>query len=447
MLDIKFIRTFPEKVKENIKKRRTKNVDVNEILELDTIRLDTLKKVEDHRALRNAISEKISKCEKTEKEKLLKEAGSLKEELKKFEDDLKIVEGKINEKLLFVPNMLAEDVPDGMNDDGHKELYVWIPGVGYLPKEKLGYGTSSAKYMPKLSFMPKDHLELGKIHDMIDVEQSAVVSGSRFCYLKNDAVLLMDAMTQLLKKKLQSEGFVPMMTPLLVKERVLLGTSHFPEGRDQVYEIKSDYVEDNANLFLVGSSEPPLFAYHMDKVLEKSKLPYKMYALTSCFRSEVGSWGKDVKGIKRVHQFEKLEIDVVCAPEESNNIMEYMRGINEWFFQTLGLPYRIIYKCSGDCGYSASHKQYDSEIWLPSQGEFIELGSNTNTTNFQARRMNIKYREGNELRYVHTVNNTGCPVGRTLIAIMDNYQMEDGSILIPEALQGFMEKKFIGKKY
>lgn len=443
MLDIKFIRAFPEKVKENIKLRRTKNADIDEIVRMDETRLDLLRQVETKRALRNSLTEAIKKADPDQKENFVKEATVLKSELKKLEDDLKIIEGALEEKMAYVPNMLAEDAPHGVGDDGHKELAVWLPGEGYLEKEKLGKGFNSTKHMPKPDFKGKDHVELGKKLGIIDVEQSAQVSGSRFCYLKGDAVLLQDAITHLLKKKLIAEGFVPMVTPLLVRERVLFGTSHFPEGRDQVYKIDTELVEDNAQLFLVGSSEPPLFAYHMDKVLEEKTLPYKMYALTSCFRSEVGSWGKDVRGIKRVHQFDKLEIDVVCTPEQSMEVMEYLRGINEWFYQTLELPYRIIYKCSGDCGYNASHKQYDVEVWLPHQGEFIEVASDTNTTDYQARRLNIKFKQGADLRYVHTVNDTGCPVGRVIIGILDNYQQPDGTIRVPAALREFMGKEVI----
>jgi seryl-tRNA synthetase len=168
-----------------------------------------------------------------------------------------------------------------------------------------------------------------------------------------------------------------------------------------------------------------------------------MFALTHCFRSEVGSWGKDVRGIKRVHQFDKLEMDIVCAPQESNNILEYLRGINEWFMQQLELPYRIILKCAGDCGYNATHKQYDLEGWLPAQGEFIELGSNTNATDYQSRRLNIQINTPEGKVFAHTVNDTGIPMGRMLITIMDNYQNADGSVTIPKVLQPYMGKTAI----
>src|SRR3989344_1337532 len=441
MLDIKFIRAFPDKVKYAVRVRKAKT-DVDEILKLDDQRLEMLSHVESHRALRNSLSEQVSKTKVAkERAELIKEALRLKIELKKFENDLKILEGKLNEKLLYLPNIPCSNMPIGDGPDDNVELAVWTPLDGYLPKKKLGKGNSAAKYMPEANFKMKDHIELGKMHDMIDVEQSAITSGSRFCYLKNDAVLLQDALASLLKKKLVSEGFVPMMVPLLVKDRVLVGTSHFPEGRDQVYKIESDNVENRENLYLVGSSEPPLFAYFMDRKVSKMELPYKMFALTSCFRSEVGSWGKDVYGIKRVHQFDKLEMDVVTIPETSDETMEYLREINEWFLQQLQLPYRVLNKCSADAGYLASHKQYDAEVWLPSQREFMEVMTDTNATDFQARRLNIRFKDGGSTRYAHTVNDTGCAMGRMIISILDNYQKEDGTIKVPEALQKLMGKK------
>src|SRR3989344_438806 len=382
MLDIKFIRAFPDKVKYAVRVRKAKT-DVDEILKLDDQRLEMLSHVESHRALRNSLSEQVSKTKVAkERAELIKEALRLKIELKKFENDLKILEGKLNEKLLYLPNIPCSNMPIGDGPDDNVELAVWTHLDGYLPKKKLGKGNSAAKYMPEANFKMKDHIELGKMHDMIDVEQSAITSGSRFCYLKNDAVLLQDALASLLKKKLVSEGFVP-----------------------------------------------------------KMELPYKMFALTSCFRSEVGSWGKDVYGIKRVHQFDKLEMDVVTIPETSDETMEYLREINEWFLQQLQLPYRVLNKCSADAGYLASHKQYDAEVWLPSQREFMEVMTDTNATDFQARRLNIRFKDGGSPRYAHTVNDTGCAMGRMIISILDNYQKEDGTIKVPEALQKLMGKK------
>lgn len=417
MLDIKFIRDNPDVVQKNTDRRRVQ-AEVAHLLELDAQRRKLILETEQLRAFRNQFSKNKPTTDQ------LTKLSNTKIKLAKAADALKAVDLEYQTYLVKFPNILAPDVPDGVGDADHKELAVWIPAKGKVLPRKTGL----------------HHVDLGKLLDVIDIDQSSKVSGSRFAYLKGDLVLMQYALFELLKSKLLAEDFVPMVVPVLVKERVLFGTSHFPEGRDQVYEIKTDFVEDNQQLFLVGSSEPPLFAYWMDKVIDPAKLPAKMFAYTHCFRSEVGSWGKDVRGIKRVHQFDKLEMDVVCAPDQSDKILEYLRGINEWLMRQLKLPYRIILKCAGDCGYNATHKQYDLEGWLPTQNEFIELGSNTNATDYQARRLNIQVNTPQGKVFAHTVNDTGIPMGRMLITIMDNYQNPDGTIAIPQALRPYMGK-------
>ncbi|HEU0168758.1 MAG TPA: aminoacyl--tRNA ligase-related protein, partial [Chloroflexota bacterium] len=227
--------------------------------------------------------------------------------------------------------------------------------------------------------------------------------------------------------------------------RSLYGTSHFPEGRAQVYAIEPTNVEDEAELFLVGSSEPANFSYFMDKTLDEAQLPIKVFAATSCFRSEVGSWGKDVKGIKRVHQFDKIEMNSVCTPGQSDDVYAEFGSMNQWLMQTLELPYRIVDKCTGDAGYLASHRQRDVEVWMPGSSEFMEVMTDTNTTDYQARRMNIRYKpsDGASPRFCHTVNDTGCAMGRMLIAIIENYQQADGSVKVPAALSAAMREPFI----
>jgi seryl-tRNA synthetase len=219
----------------------------------------------------------------------------------------------------------------------------------------------------------------------------------------------------------------------------LFGTSHFPEGRDQVYEIKTDNVEETLPLFLVGSSEPANFSYFMDRTVDLDEMPIKVFASTPCFRSEAGSWGKDVKGIKRVHQFDKIEMNAVCTEEQSAAVFAEFGEINEWLLQQLQLPYRIVDKCTGDAGYLATHRQRDVEVWMSGSREYMEVMTDTNTTDYQARRLNIRYRgEDDNVRFVHTVNDTGCAMGRMLIAIMDNYQQADGSVKVPEVLRAYM---------
>ena len=265
------------------------------------------------------------------------------------------------------------------------------------------------------------------------------MSGSRFAYIRGGLALLQYGLQQLLVGELLRRGYEMMVPPLLVRERTLYGTSHFPEGRDQVYAIKGDNVEEGAELFLVGSSEPSNFSYFMDRTLTEKELPVRLFAYTTCFRSEAGSWGKDVKGIKRMHQFDKIEMNSVCAPDQSEMMYAEFGEINEWLLQQLELPYRMVEKCGGDAGYLASHRQRDGEVWLPGSGEFMEVMTDTNTTDYQARRMNIRYKSGEGgPKFCHTVNDTGCAMGRMIIAIMENYQQADGSIQVPKALSALI---------
>ncbi len=440
MLDIKFIREHQEEVQRNAKNRKV-DIAILEIIKLDDkrktlqIELDKLRQTLNQSSKQKPTPEEITHLRKT---------GN---QITSLEGQLKTVQETLREKLSWVPNMLSPDVPVGKNEDDNLEIKAWTPKDGFVSKDKLGKKDAAKVAMPTLNFAGKDHVDLGKELDIIDIEQSALVSGSRFAYLKNEAVLLEYALFELLKNKLLEEGFMPMVVPLLVHDRTLYGTSHFPGDADQVYKIENKYVEENQSLNLVGSSEPPLFSYFMDKMLPEKALPQKVFAFTSCFRSEVGSWGKDVRGIKRVHQFDKLEMDIVCNPSQSKETMEYLLSINEWLLQELRLPYHVILMCSGDAGYAATYKKYDVEVWLPSQKTFMEVMSDTNATDFQARRLNIRYQtEDGGKEYVHTVNDTGCAMGRMIIAILDNYQKSDGSVQIPEVLQKYIGKKIITVK-
>jgi seryl-tRNA synthetase len=446
MLDIKFIRENPEKIKQNILNRNvdTKKADIDKLLLLDVRKTKLEQEIEKMRALRNDLADRLKDVVQRTPENV-KDGKKLKEGIEVLEKELDEVKDKWQQVMDWIPNILSSDVPLGKSEDNNLEIKAWTPQDGYFKKDKLGLKDFSKKWMPSHNFNGKDHLEIGKLLDIIDIDQSAKTSGSRFAYLKNDLVIMQYALFDLLFKKLiTSFGFHPMIVPQLVKERVLYGTSHFPEGRDQVYKIENTNVEDRQDLYLVGSSEPPLFAYGMDRVFDQKDLPYKMCAYTSCFRSEVGSWGKDVRGLKRVHQFDKLEIDVICTPEQGNAIFEELLEINSWFLQELKLPYHQILKCTGDSGYSASHKQVDTETWLPTTQEFLEVGTDTHATDFQARRLNIKYQDSKgDKNYIYTINDTGCPMGRILISILDNYQNPDGSVNVPNALQAYMGKKII----
>lgn len=442
MLDVTFIEENPDKVIQNIQARGLKGpqYDVNAFLELNKKRKELIKQIDDLRKERNLIS-KFSQEDVRESvsQSRVEKAKLIRQQLKDLEDELKNIEAKWQWYLDWFPNMLDESVPFGLDENDNIEVKAWSPQKGYFSPNEIGKKDYSKAYMPRLPFTGKPHYQIGEELGIVDTKQSALVSGSRFYYLKKAGALLQFALFEYLKQKLLDEGFIPMIVPLIVKRRVLYGTSHFPGDEDQVYMLDKKGVEEREERFLVGSSEPSLFAYYMDKIVAEKDLPQKFFAITSCFRTEVGSWGKDVRGIKRAHQFDKLEMDLICAPYQSQEMHEYLLSINEWFLQSLGIPYHIILMCSGDAGYFATSKKYDFEAWLPVSGEFIELGSNTNAKDYQARRFNTKYktRDG-KLEFVHNVNDTGCAAGRTIIAILENYQREDGKVVVPEVLRKYM---------
>ncbi len=454
MIDPNIIRQDPEKIKTIIKNGRgnPEKADIDKWLELDTQRKSLLTQLEDLNRERNQLAER---GKSGDVEGLKEEGRRIKEEAAGTETRLKEITTQWQEILDWVPNIPISDeaMTVGKGEEDNVVLKAWIPEVGYIDQNKLGKVGETAQYMPKQvihagdkNFEPKHHLDLGEALGMIDNKQAAHVAGTRFTYLTEDIALMQYALQQLMFKHLLVKGFKIIIPPLLVKEKVPYGTSHIPEGRDQMYKIESDFVEDSNQLYLMGSSEPSNFAYFMDKTVDEEMLPYKMMAYTACFRSEVGSWGKDVRGIKRVHQFDKIEMDVVCTPEQSEQIFNELLQVNEWILQQLQIPYHLVQKCTGDAGYLASARQIDPEAWLSGQQAFMEVGTDTNATDFQARRMNIKIKgKDGKTRLAHTVNDTAIAMGRMLIAIIDNYQQADGSIKVPEVLVEYMGKGVIGK--
>jgi len=445
MLDIKYIRENLEVVQKNSKLRGSK-VDPAEVVALDDERLGLLKQVEELRGQKNEINNEVKKSGRPSEEQVTK-GKEIKERLTVLETKLADTERLVFEKASWLPNMLSDDTPLGEGEADNVEVKAWSPERGYFPKEELGKANFSGQYQKKLDFTPKTHNELGLRLGIIDTEQSAKVSGSRFYYLKGAGVLLQQELFYLLQLRLIKEGFTPLVVPLLVKDKILFGTSHFPGDADQVYKIETKNVEEGQELYLVGSSEPSLFGYFMDKTLKEEELPQKVFTTSTCFRSEVGSWGKDVKGAKRVHQFDKLEMDVVTTPENSAEVHEYLLSINEWFLQNLKIPYHVILMCSGDAGYAATYKKYDVEAWMPGSNTYMELMSDTNTSDFQARRFNIRYSTTTGERHLaHTVNDTGCASPRILLALLENFQNADGSITVPEVLREYVGKEVLNLK-
>ena len=333
--------------------------------------------------------------------------------------DSKELEQEFNDLMKKIPNPPSEDVPVGKDESEN----VVVREVG----EKT-----------KFDFTPKDHLELGEKLDLIDVKRAAKVSGARFAYLKNEAVLLEFALVNFALDFLMEKDFVPVVPPVMMRTEMMEGMGYIERGRDEMYFIEKE------NLLLIGTSEQIIGAMHTKETLKGEELPKRYAGFSSCFRKEAGSYGKDTKGIFRVHQFDKVEMFIFCRPEESIKEHQLLLSIEEKLMQQLKLPYRVVQMCTGDLGDPAASK-YDIEVWLPGQNRYRETHSASNCTDFQARRLNIRYKEGaGKLNFVHTLNGTALAVGRTIIAILENYQQEDGSIKIPKVLQKYTKFKKIG---
>lgn len=447
MVDPKFVRENPDKIKTMLSNGRgdSTKVDVDKWLKLDQERKDLTQEKEKLNQERNTIAQ----LGKTDPEAARVKGKELKERIANIEKVLLEVNHEWQNILDWMPNVPYDEVPKGQSEEDNVEVKAWDPKTGYLEESYLGKANRSGDKMSRVGsnadseFIPKPHWELGVDLGIIDFEAGAKVSGSRFYYIRREGVLLLNAVFNLLTRKLLQEGFDPMIVPILVKGRVLYGSGHFPGDEDQIYKLESKYIEDQSGLYLLGSSEPSNFGYFMDKTLET--LPVKVTAQTPCFRSEVGSWGKDVRGIKRTHQFDKLEMNMIIEAddEKAREMHEYLLSLNEWLLQELELPYHVINMCYGDLGYFAAAKKYDVEVWLPSEGSFMEVMSDSITTDFQARRLNIRYKtkEG-ETKYAYTLNDTGA-THRLLIAIIEHYQQSDGSIKVPLALRDYVGKDFI----
>jgi seryl-tRNA synthetase len=408
MIDINYIRENPEKVKKGIKAKQLDLKLVDAVLDLDEERRKLLGETEELRAERN----------KYAKEQNIEKGKEIKTKLQKLEPKLAKIEKEYKEKLYQIPNPPADDVKKGKGESENEVVRKWGE-----KKE------SSAK----------DYLELGEDLDIIDIKRAAKVSGSRFGYLKGDAALLELALVQFAMEFLGKEGFTPIIPPSLIKKESMRGMGYLEHGGEE-----DMYVFEKGDLVLVGTSEQSIGPMHMDEVLEEKNLPKRYVSFSPCFRREAGSYGKDTKGILRVHQFDKVEMFSFTKPEDSEKEHEYLLSLEEKLFQALEIPYQVVKMCSGDLGAPAA-KKYDLEAWMPGQGKYREVTSTSNTTDFQARRLNIKYQDKGEKKFVHTLNGTAFAIGRTIIAIIENYQQEDGSILIPEVLQKWVGKEEITK--
>lgn len=407
MIDIRLIEANPERIKILLKKKGV-DAPIDEILRLNRERKDLIREVDNLRHLQNVTSKEIQK-NPSNKEELIAKIREIVPKLRSLENKLEEIEDSLNKLILSLPNLPHESVPEGKDESDN------IP---------IRYSGD----IPQFDFTPKDHLELGELLDLIDVKRAGKVSGSRFYYLKRELVILEYALIQFVTELLIEKGFTPVIPPVLVREDVLYGLGYLPELEDQMYKIPLD------ELRLAGTSEHTVVPMFRDEILDIKDLPQRFVSYSSCFRREAGAAGKDTRGILRVHQFDKLEMVSFTLPDKSWEEHEFLLSIEEEIMSRLNIPYRVILICAGDLGFPAS-KKYDIEAWLPGQNRYRETHSCSNCTDFQARRLNIRYRdeEGN-VRYVHTLNGTALAIGRALIAIMENYQNKDGSITVPEVL-------------
>lgn len=445
MLDTSFIKERPELIKEKLQKREFDSSIIDEFLKLDDKYKALKQKLDAENTEKNRIAEEVSKHRT---EELVARGKIVKSEIQAFEQDLRDVEDGLERLLLSIPNIPSESVPKG-NASNNKML-----------KQE---GT-----LPKFDFTPKDHVELGEILDIIDIPRAVKVSGSRFAYLKNEGVMLEFALVQFALSTLVEKGFTPVIPPVLIKQNLTNYLGYW-QGRiddlhtaNENYYLVNDYEEAEASgnhksnpLYLVGTAEHAIVPMHKDELFDDKELPKKYVAFSSCFRREAGSYGKDTKGILRVHQFDKVEMVEFVKPEEDETEKRKMLSIVEDLMKLLGLPYQVVQLAAGDLSFPAA-ETIDIETWIPSQEKYRETHSISTTTDFQARRLNIRYKKVElpqvtipghfpekmmvptvKNEFVHILNGTAFAIGRTIIAILENFQSTDGSVKIPEVLQKY----------
>lgn len=410
MLDVNLIRENPEKVKKGVAMKNVAPKLVDDFLSLD----------EDWRKLTAQLDGLRAEQKKLSGERKIEEGKKNKEKIKEAESEVAEIEKNREGILYALPNLPLENAPAGKDESENVVL-------------------RETGERPQFNFKPKDHLELGESLDLFDFKTAAKVSGSNFYYLKNQAVFLELALINYAFDIVAKEGFTSLITPDLAREKFYKGTGYLPQGPEaQTYEIK------DSDLGLIATSEITLAGIHGDEILDEKNLPKKYAGFSHCFRMEAGGYGKYSKGLYRIHQFSKVEMYVYCLPEESEKIHQELLSIEEKIFQGLKIPYRALEMCVGDLGAQAV-KKYDLEAWMPGRNDWGEVTSVSNTTDYQARRLGIKFkRKDGKTEFCHTLNGTAIAVPRAIIAILENYQQKDGSVLIPEVLQKYLNFKKIG---
>ncbi|MFA4845848.1 MAG: serine--tRNA ligase [Patescibacteria group bacterium] len=420
MIDIKQLVEEPELIAQN-NKNRGKDIDVSVGSGLQQKRLSSLEDVQRLRTRGNEVAELIPKASSADERKtLIAEGKGIKDAVKEREASLTQIEADLERELRRYPNLLRDDVPIGQAESANQLMRT--------------FGEPTA-----FSFEPKDHLDLGVDLGIIDVDRAAKVSGARFVYLKGDGVLLEFALLQYALMETMKSGFIPVLPPHLITTKAMSAMGYLEHGgEEEIYHLKHD------EMVLIGTAEQAIGPMHMDEILDADLLPLRYIGFSPCYRREAGSYGRDTHGILRVHQFDKAEMFSFTTPEHSDEEHEFLLSIQERLMQGLGLPHRVMKLCSYDTG-SPSARTYDIETWMPSQKMYRETSSTSNTTDFQTRRLNTRVKLGGKNVLAHALNGTGFAMGRTIIAILENYQQEDGSVVVPEALRPWMGKDVIHK--
>ena len=418
MLDPALLIDNLEILEDNVKKRGL-DVNLNELIQLNEERKKSRFIAEQKRAEQKDLGKLIANSSDDEKQDLLNQASSLSSEVKQLFEIVEQKDKDFFEKWIKVPNLISNTSPEGKTDEDNLE----IKKVGHV----------------KDFVNPKSHIEIGEELGLIDVQKAAEISGSRFSYIFGDLVKIEFSLVSWALNKLSEKGFTPTVPPVLVRENALYGTGFFPDDAEQVYEIPND------ELFLVGTSEVPLAALHSNEIVDIDNLPIRYAGFSTCFRREAGTYGKDTSGIFRVHQFDKVEMFSFCNPENSLDEHEFILSVEEELLQELEIPYRVVDVCAGDLGASAS-KKFDIEAWIPSQNTYREVTSCSNTTDFQARRLNIRTKDNDSTKTIHTLNGTAIAVGRILIALIENNQTEDGEVEFSDNVANILGVKKLSKQ-
>ena len=418
MLDPAILKDNLEVLELNIS-RRNLDIDVSHLISLNEERKSLRFNAEQKRSQQKELGKQIANADKNEKEELLNKASELSDEVKLLFEQVEKKDEEFLNQWVKIPNLISKTSPDGKSDKDNLEI------------KKVG----NVKEISN----PKDHLEIASQFNLIDVEKASEISGSRFAYLFGDLVKIEFNLVSWALNKLSEKGFTPTVPPVLVRENALYGTGFFPDDADQVYEIPND------DLYLVGTSEVPLAALHTNEIINMEELPIRYAGFSTCFRREAGTYGKDTTGIFRVHQFDKVEMFSFCNPEKSEEEHEFILSVEEELLQSLEIPYRVVDVCAGDLGASAA-KKYDIEAWIPSQNTYREVTSCSNTTSFQARRLNIRAKSEGETSILHTLNGTAIAVGRILIALIENNQTEDGEVVFSENVANILGVKRLSKQ-